>query len=196
MGTARAGALTLAWAFIGVLGGHELTYAVLFPDAHGHDRVLAGSGHGWTSLLGPALLTSIAIVTALCLMSVTSRGRMRHVRFTVLLVLQVGTFTGIEIGERVAASGLTVDTLWHHLIDHGLASILLVGAIIQVVTAWFGSAMSRVVAAVADRARRARARRRGAQPRRAILAACAYIPPSVLVPWSRGPPPWSLPRSR
>jgi hypothetical protein len=164
-GTVRAGAMAMALALLGVLGGHLATYALLFPDAHVHDRVLAGSGHGWTALMGPAVLTAVAIALGLGVLSGLGRGRARSVRFTTLLVLQVGIFAGLEIAERAASSGLTLASLQHHLVDHGLASILVVGTLIQVVTAWFGSTVSRVVAAVARLRPTTPPRRRLAQRR-------------------------------
>jgi uncharacterized protein YcnI len=187
-GNARDGAHAMAWGLIGVLGGHRLTYAILFPDAHVRDRILDESGHGWTALLGPAIMTAVAIALALGLLSGLGRGRARGVRFTTLLLLQAGLFAGIEIAERIASSGLTVASLQHHLVDHGLAAILLVGALIQVLTAWFGSTVSRVVASVACRPRPAPSRRRLAHSRLAPFAMRVPAPRMVRAQGSRGPP--------
>lgn len=184
----RAGLTALAWALVGVLGGHLLTYAVLYPDAHVHDQVLSESGHGWTALLGPAAMTAIAVAIALGLVGGSGRGRSRGVRFGTLALLQVSLFAGIELAERVASSGLTVDTLWHHLVAHGLAAILLLGALIQVITAWLGSAVSRIVAAVADRLRPARPRRRLAHPHLVPVNATRPAARPVRAHGSRGPP--------
>jgi hypothetical protein len=182
------GLLALAWALVGVLGGHLLTYAILFPDAHVHDQVLADSGHGWTVLLGPAALTAVAVAVALGLVRGTGHGHRRGVRFTTLLLLQVGLFAGMELAERVASSGLSVASIRHHLFDHGLAAILGLGVGIQVLTAWLGSAVSRVVAAVAERLRAAPPRRRVAHPH--IVPANATLPAArpVRAHGSRGPP--------
>jgi hypothetical protein len=187
-GAARSGVLAMAWALVGVLGGHLLTYAILFPDAHVHDRVLDESGHGWTSLLGPALLTSVAIAIALGVLGGLDRGRTRGVRFTTLFLLQAGLFAGIELAERLASSGLSVASLQHHLIDHGLAAILLIGTLVQIVTAWFGSTVSRVVAAVARRLRTAPPRRRLAYRRLAPAAVRVPAARGVRSHASRGPP--------
>jgi hypothetical protein len=181
--------LAMAWALVGVLGGHLLTYAILFPDAHVHDRILAESGHGWTALLGPAVVTAAAIAVALGLLGGLGRGRARGVRFATLLVLQAGLFGGIEVAERIASSGLTLESLPHHLIDHGLAAILIVGTLIQVVTAWLGSAVSRVVAVVGRRLRTASPRRRLAHPRLAPVTLRVPAAQAVRAHGSRGPPP-------
>jgi hypothetical protein len=182
------GIMAIAWALVGVLGGHLATYALLFPDAHVHDQVLAESGHGWTALLGPAALTAVAVALALGLVGGAGRGRSRGVRFTTLVLLQVALFAGLELAERVASSGLTVDTLWHHLTAHGLAAILLLGTLIQVATAWLGSAVSRIVAAVAERLRGAPPRRRHAQARPALAEATLPAARPVRAHGSRGPP--------
>lgn len=182
------GLMALAWALVGVLGGHVLTYAILFPDAHVHDQVLAETGHGWTALLGPAVLTAVVVAVALGLVRGSGHGHRRGVRFTTLLLLQVGLFAGMELAERVASSGLSVAAIRHHLVDHGLAAILLLGVSIQVITAWLGSAVSRVVAAVADRLKAAPPRRRVAHPH--LVPANATLPAArpVRAHGSRGPP--------
>lgn len=182
------GILALAWALVGVLGGHLLTYAILFPDAHVHDQVLADSGHGWTVLLGPAALTAVAVAVALGLVRGTGHGHRRGVRFTTLLLLQVGLFAGMELAERVASSGLSVAAIRHHLFDHGLAAILVSGVAIQVITAWLGSAVSRIVAAVAERLKAAPPRRRVAHPH--LVPTNATLPAArpVRAHGSRGPP--------
>jgi hypothetical protein len=182
------GLMTLAWALVGVLGGHLLTYAILYPDAHVHDQILADTGHGWTTLLGPAALTAVAVAVALGLVRGAGHGHRRGVRFTTLLLLQVGLFAGMELAERVASSGLTVETLWHHLADHGLAAILLLGTLIQVATAWLGSAVSRIVAAVAERLRPAPPRRRLAHPHLVPVNATLPAARPVRAHGSRGPP--------
>jgi hypothetical protein len=115
-------------------------------------------------------------------------GHRRGVRFTTLLLLQVGLFAGMELAERVASSGLTIETLWHHLADHGLAAILLLGAFIQVATAWLGSAVSRIVAAVGERLRAAPPRRRLAHPHLVPVNATLPAARPVRAHGSRGPP--------
>lgn len=196
----RSGLVAVAWALLGVLGGHLLTYAILYPDAHVHDAVLAESGHGWTALLGPAALTAVTVALTLGLLGGVRRDHSRGVRFTTLLLLQVGLFTGMELAERVASSGLTVDTLWHHLSGHGLAAILVLGSAIQALTAWLGSRVSRMVAAVVERLRPTAPRRRLAHPRlvpvfvslpgaRPVRAHGSRGPPSLVTPTL--PTPWA-----
>jgi len=72
--------------------------------------------------------------------------RPREVRFRLLVAIQVTAFIVMELGERVIA-GYTAPDLWHALVDHGLWLVLAVGIVAQVVSAWFGSAASRAIAA-------------------------------------------------
>jgi hypothetical protein len=189
-------ALAVAWAVVGVLGGHLATYAILFPDAHVHDRVLDQTGHGWTVLLWPAALTAVTVALVAGWLTASQRGRGRGVRFGTLFVLQVALFAGLELSERVAASGLSLASLEHHLVDHGLAGILVLGTAIQVATAWLGSAISRAVAAVAAARRsRARPRRRPSHRRQLPIAFPAPRAAFARAHRSRAPPAASAIRS-
>ena len=173
---------------MGVLGGHLLTYAILYPDAHVHDAVLAESRPRLDGPAGPGGPDRDRRGLGLGLLGGAGRGRSRGVRFTTLLVLQVGLFAGMELAERVASSGLTLDSLPHHLTGHGLAAILLLGVAIQALTAWLGSAVSRLVAAVAERLRPAPPRRRLAHPHLVPVNATLPAARPVRAHGSRGPP--------
>jgi hypothetical protein len=139
--------VAICWAIVGVLGGHVLTYALLFPNAHVHEQVLAESGHGWMSLVGPAILTVVVITAGLALLR-RRESPTRGVPFALLASLQIGLFVALEVGERLGA-GLTIDSFSHHLTDHGLGEILVIGSFIQLLTAWLGTRLSRLVAAAA-----------------------------------------------
>jgi Zn-dependent protease with chaperone function len=157
--------LAIAWAVIGVLGGHVLTYALLFPDHHEHEEVLAESGHTWLALVPPLILVAASVAVVLGLLAGTGHARARGVRFAALAAIQVVLFGGMEIAERVT-SGMTIDALPHVLVEHQLAAILVVGTLLQLVTAWLGSVVSRAVADVARRLARVRhmARRASHRP--------------------------------
>jgi hypothetical protein len=189
--------VAVAWAVIGVLGGHLAAYAILFPDAHVHDRVLDQSGHGWIALAGPAALTALTIALGFGLVTGADRGRARGVRFGTLLGLQVVLFTGMELTEHIAASGLSLAHIEHQLLSHGLAGILVLGTLCQVVTAWLGSAFSRVVAAVAAaRHPRARPRRRCGQHCLLPITITRPMGSVALAHRGRGPPRMTTPIHR
>lgn len=179
--------LAAGWAATGLLGGHLLTYRILFPDAHRHDAVLAESGHAWTALLVPAFLVALVVAIAAGLLGRRRAGDRRVVRFGVLALLQVALFLALEIGERVAG-GMTFRTLPHELAVHHLGSTLAVGVAIQLLAAWLGSALSRAVARVAERLGRpgpfARPR-----PVQLPLPVIRLVRPTALVAGGiRGPP--------
>jgi hypothetical protein len=186
MARAWSDLMALCWAIVGMLGGHVLTYALLFPGAHVHAAVLAESGHGWTSLLGPTILTTAVMAAGLGLLR-RRRTPPRGVRFALLATLQVSLFVALELGERLG-SGLTLDTLGHQLVDHGLGHILLVGGLVQLVAAWLGSALSRLVADGACEPGRAEPRTLGPHRRVAPVEALVRVGSPVLAHGSRGPP--------
>jgi hypothetical protein len=136
--------LTAGWATIGLLLGHVAAYDVVYPDAHVHADALAASGHGWLVAMGPTLGLSVLAVLAAAVVGVRN-GRPRSARFRTLAAIQVGAFVAIEIAERLTA-GDTAARLGHELMDHGLWLILVSGILVQLVTAWIGSAVSRGIA--------------------------------------------------
>jgi hypothetical protein len=179
--------VAMAWAVTGILAGHELTYALLFPDAHVHHAVLAETGHGWLHWLWPVALAAGLVSVALGLLSGSSRGGSRGVRFAVLALLQVTLFCGLELSERLAVE-LTPEPHHHGLVHQGLAAILIVGGLIQLVTAWFGSAASRLVQAVAARLRGTAPVRPGARSRPLVATRTLPSVQPAPRPAIRGPP--------
>jgi hypothetical protein len=181
--------VAVAWAIAGVLVAHVLAYRVVFPDAHAHAQALEASGHAWLSLLGPLLVTSVATAVAIGWLDGRRWGG-RGPRFVTLLVIQVAGFVAIELAERLLA-GSDAAALWHDLLHHGLAQVLLVGIVAQAVTAWLGSRTGAAVASLAA----ARPRR----PRRRVRADFVTSTPGrrptfgrVRVHGPRAPPPSSL----
>ena len=183
----RNAALAVSWALVGVLGGHLATYALLYPEAHLHDAVHVHSGHAWMSMLLPAVGTAIAVALLLGLLGGTGRASSRGVRFTTLALLQVAVFSALEIAERLG-DGVPLAHLHHELLQHDLGPVLLSGALIQLVTAWLGSAVSRLVADLGGRIRAAAPRRRLSHPRLVPLAAVRPVARTARAHRSRGPP--------
>jgi hypothetical protein len=183
----RNASLAVAWALVGVLGGHLLTYAVLYPEAHLHDAAMVHSGHAWMSLLLPAVATAIAVVLLLGLLGGAGHAASRGVRFTTLVLLQVALFSALEIAERLG-DGLALAQLPHALLQHDLGPVLLLGALIQVFTAWLGSTVSRLVAGLGRRVRPAAPRRRLAHPRLLPVVAVRPVARPAGAHHSRGPP--------
>lgn len=175
----------VGWAVIGLLLGHVAAYDLVFPDAHSHAAALAESGHAWLGLLEPSLLLAAGLVVVGSWLAART-GRPRAVRFRRLAAVQVAVFVVVELGERALAGYSPLD-LWHALVDHGLWLILAVGIVGQVITAWFGAAASRRLAA-ATRTSPSRPPRSRRVPRIAIPVETAVVRRPFRVRRSRGPP--------
>lgn len=188
-GRAVPRALTTAgWATIGLLTGHVAAYDVVYPDAHVHATALEASGHGWLSALGPTLvLASLAVLGAAFLGA--RSGRPRAVLFRTLALIQITGFVAIELGERLS-TGLPPSQLGHQLVDHGAWQVLVVGVLIQVMTAWLGSAVSRGIA-TATTPRQARQGHRSPRAPLLVLAVDDTRDRGPLLQRrSRAPPTW------
>jgi hypothetical protein len=160
MTRSSGGLSTVAWAVLGVLIGHAITYGLLFPDTHVRQEVLAHTGHAWVELAWPAAI--VAVLAALANTILVAHGRRgRGVRFATLAAIQIGAFLAMELSERFAG-GFSVSLLDHQIRSHALFQILLVGSLIQLACAWLGSAVSRLVASMAQAGRPTRIHRRPA----------------------------------
>jgi hypothetical protein len=180
----RPAALTTAgWAVIGLLVGHVAAYDLVYPDAHVHATALESSGHGWLIALGPTLGIAFLAVVLAAVVGARS-GRPRVARFRTLALVQVGAFLVMEVGERLV-TGMSPVAIGHELLDHGLWLVLATGILVQLLTAWLGSAASHHLAAATSQTRLDVRQRRGRAPLVAI--------PSVVVAARR---PGSLRRSR
>jgi hypothetical protein len=172
----------LGWGLVGLLSGHFIAYLAVFPDADVHDDILTRTGHGWLWIAGPAIVMALAIAVAAGLVS-GRRGGSRGVPFRTLATIQVTTFVAIELVERAA---MGADTFVHELFGHGLWMVLVVGILVQLVTARVGSTASELLAEAAtprvDRPRRPR--RPTVLPERRFALATRAL---VLHP-GRGPP--------
>lgn len=148
----------LAWAVLGLLGGHHATYLAIYRDPALIEQMLDVTGHGWLSIA--PLLALSALLTALVL-GVRGSAPVRSFRwrFLALAAIQVVTFTLVEVGERQVVGG----DLLAAMADGGWL-VLGVGAAIQVGVAFLLAAASRV----AERLAAALARRRTRAPRREV----------------------------
>jgi hypothetical protein len=104
-----------------------------------------------------------------------------------LALLQVGAFLGIEIAERLA-HGISPTDIFHQLTDHGLWLVIVIGVGAQVLTAWLGSAASRLIASAAPETACSRT---GAPTRPGFLAPVILrlvAPPMMHANGCRAPP--------
>jgi hypothetical protein len=141
----RPGLVTIAWAIVGLIGGHTLAYAALYPDRYVRADVLTRTGHDWLWLAGPAVIVALAVAIGAGMLG-PQRGR--GIGFTGLARIQVTAFIAVEFGERMAA-GMAGTALVSEFFDRGLWLILLIGILVQLITARLGAAASAAVAAAA-----------------------------------------------
>lgn len=181
------------WAVVGLLIGHVASYDLVYPDGHVHAQVLEASGHQWLWLLEPSLMLGLLVAVIAGFVGSRSSHR-REVRFRVLALIQVSTFLGIELLERLG-HGVTPSEITHQLTGHGLWLVILIGIGAQLLTAWLGSAASRLIAGAAQGSSRPRVARPG---RPVILMSIPSLPaaaPMVRSNGSRAPPRMLLVRS-
>jgi len=137
------------WAIVGVLIGHIAAYDLVYPDGHVHAAVLAASGHEWLWLLEPSIVIGFLLAIVAGFVGSRRSHQRREARFRVLAGIQIATFLGIELLERLG-HGYTAADLTHELVDHGLWLVIVIGVGAQLLTAWLASAASRTVADAAQ----------------------------------------------
>jgi hypothetical protein len=137
------------WAIVGVLIGHVAAYDLVYPDGHVHAAVLAATGHEWLWLLEPSIVLGFLLAIVAGFVGSRRSHHPREVRFRVLASLQIATFLGIELMERLG-HGYTAADLIHELVGHGLWLVIVIGIGAQLLTAWLGSAASRSIAGAAQ----------------------------------------------
>ena len=183
----RSGLLTVAWAIVGLIGGHMLAYAALYPDRYLRADVLTRTGHDWLWLAGPAVIVALAVALGAGMLG-PRRGR--GIAFPGLARIQITAFVAVEVGERLVA-GMDGAALVRELLEQGFWLILLIGILVQLITARLGAAASTAVAAVAAAvAAVERPPRRGGRPR-VVNVPSRRRPDSLpsLLPRARAPPP-------
>lgn len=134
----------IAWSLVGLIGGHQLTYLVLYRDPA---TVLDATGHGWL-WAAPILVFSAALTAMVLGLLGTGPVRSLRWRFAFLALIQGSTFATVEIAER-STSGMG---LGHVLAEAWL--VLVVGIAIQAAIAAVLAVASRVVERVAAALRR------------------------------------------
>ena len=136
-------AAILGVALGGVLIGHELTYAILLPNATARDAVLASTGHGY---MGFANNLALAVgVVSLAAIFLGRLGRRREdPSFGELAIrlagFQILAFATIELVERIGAGASIND----------LVRIVPVGGVTQLVVAAVAAVVLRALLRAAD----------------------------------------------
>ncbi len=135
-----------AAATAGVLGGHWLTYALTFGQPARREAELSATGHGYLRVAGVTALVLVLLALGSALMCALEArsdaaasplaARLRRL-FLRLWLLQIVTFSGVEVAERLAAGAPLRDIV--------LGRVLVVGLIVQALVAVVGALLLHVL---------------------------------------------------
>jgi hypothetical protein len=139
---------TFAFAFVGLIVGHLLSYLIAIPDPTRRATVLADSGHAYLHLAGDvAVILGFAAAVTVGLRAVAARDatdRSSAARFAWRLgSLQAGAFIAMELGERLVSGGTFGELFADHLFG--------IGIVVQLVIAAAGALLLRLIGRVAVR---------------------------------------------
>jgi hypothetical protein len=137
---------TFAFAFVGLILGHLLSYLIAIPDPARRAVVLADSGHAYLHLAGDmAAILGFAAAVTVGLRAVTGRDATdlpSAARLTWRLgALQAGAFIAMELGERLVSGGGFGELFADHLLG--------IGIVVQLVIAAAGALLLRLIGRVA-----------------------------------------------
>jgi hypothetical protein len=145
---------TFAFAFVGLIVGHLLTYLIAIPDPARRAAVLARSGHAYLHLAGDAaVFFGFAAAVTIGLRAVTRRDgpdRSSPARLALRLgALQAGAFIATELGERLVSGTGFGELFADHLFGIGIMVQLAIAAIGALLLRWIGRVAVRIAEALA-----------------------------------------------
>jgi hypothetical protein len=150
---------TFAFAFVGLIVGHLLSYLLAIPDPARRALVLAHSGHAYLHLAGDvAVILAFAAIVAVGLRAVNGRDE-ADPSSTARLVwrlsaLQAGAFIAMELGERLASGGSFGELFNSPLFGIGIVVQLGIAAIGAVLLRWIWRVAVRIADALVRLPRR------------------------------------------
>jgi hypothetical protein len=148
-----------AFAAVGLVIGHFLSYLIAIPDPARRANVLAHTGHAYLHLAGDiAVILGFAAVVTVGLRALNRRAAGGHSSPAHLGwrlgALQAGAFIAMELSERIASHGGLGELFTDHVLGIGVIVQLGVAAIGALLLRWIGRAAVRMTDALATRARR------------------------------------------
>ena len=150
---------TFAFAFVGLIVGHLLSYLIAIPDPTQRALVLAQSGHSYLHLAGDlAVILGFAAVVTVGLRAVAGRDA-RDLPSTAQLAwrlgaLQAGAFIAMELGERLVSGSGFGELLADHLFGIGIVVQLAIAAVGALLLRWIGRVAVRIADGLARTPRR------------------------------------------
>jgi hypothetical protein len=148
-----------AFAFVGLIVGHLLSYLIAIPDPTQRALVLAQSGHSYLHLAGDlAMILGSAAIVTVGLRAVAGRDA-RDLPSTAHLAwrlgaLQAGAFIAMELGERLASGSGFGELFADHLFGIGIVVQLAIAAVGALLLRWIGRVAVRIADGLARPPRR------------------------------------------
>ena len=180
---------TFAFAFVGLIVGHLLSYLIAIPDPARRAVVLAHSGHAYLHLAGDvAVILGFAAAVTVGLRAMAERDatdRSSTARLALRLgALQAVAFIAMELGERLVSGSGFGELFADHLFGIGIVVQLVIAGVGALLLRW----IERVAVQIADALARSPRRRaagtlvvRRTSPRSPRPAFTGAI-------WARAPP--------
>ena len=143
-----------AFAFVGLIVGHLLSYLIAIPDPARRAAVLAHSGHTYLHLAGDVavILGFAAAVTvglrAMAERDATARSSTARLAFR-LGALQAGAFIAMELGERLVSGTGFGELFADHLFGIGIVVQLAIAGVGALLLRWIGRVAVRIAEALA-----------------------------------------------
>jgi hypothetical protein len=135
-------AASIFWAVAALLVGHEVAYRFAFTDAEVRAHALEHSGHGWLGLVLPVSVMALAAGLVASVLVGRAGAVTRRRAFTAHVVVQVGAFLALEVGERLL-TGHGARAVAAELTSWSGLRLLAVGVLAQVLCAFVVSVLAR-----------------------------------------------------
>jgi hypothetical protein len=140
-----------AFAFVGLIVGHLLSYLIAIPNPTQRALVLAQSGHSYLHLAGDVavVLAFAAAVTvglrAMAERDATARSSTARLAFR-LGAFQAGAFIAMELGERLVSGTGFGELFADHLFGIGIVVQLVIASVGALLLRWLGRVAVRIAA--------------------------------------------------
>lgn len=182
-------AALVTWALIGLLLGHNISYAATFRDPQVLLHVLQDTGHHWLALTPVFVTLLVALLVVTSARGATGAASLRR-RYVTIAALQLSAYIAVEVLERLAHGSSLGDVVAGLTNGYG-PTLLAFGLIAQLLVAAGAVLLSRMVERIVARLR-AVSQRRATPTSNAMCVTAQQVLPQELygsLSWGvRAPP--------
>jgi hypothetical protein len=145
---------TFAFAFVGLIVGHLLSYLIAIPDPARRATVLAHSGHAYLHLAGDvAVILGFAAAVTVGLRAMAERDATDRSSTACLALrlgaLQAGALIAMELGERLVSGTGFGELFADHLFGIGIVMQLAIATVGALLLRWIGRVAVRIAEGLA-----------------------------------------------